>query len=81
MHAKFLIWKVALHMRRSPEVRNLASQEASLPSPMFEPEEFRKQMYCIEESTCVGTFLRPHGDSVPGELCPPRYAPVWLRQV
>jgi len=30
-------------------------------APMFEPEVFRKQMYCIEESTCdiVVTFLRP----------------------
>jgi len=28
--------------------------------PMFEPELFRKQMYCIEESACdiVGTFRR-----------------------
>jgi len=28
---------------------------------MFEPEVFRKQMYCIEESTCdiVGMFQRP----------------------
>jgi len=28
---------------------------------MFEPEVFRKQMYCIEESTCdiVGPFRRP----------------------
>jgi len=28
---------------------------------MFEPEVFRKQMYCVEESTCdiVGTFRRP----------------------
>jgi len=28
---------------------------------MFEPEVFRKQTYCIEESTCgiVGTFRRP----------------------
>jgi len=28
---------------------------------MFEIEIFRKQMHCIEESTCdmVGTFLRP----------------------
>jgi len=25
-------------------------QEASLAPPMFEPEVFRKQMYCIEES-------------------------------
>jgi len=40
---------------------------------MFEPEVFRKQMYCIEESTCniVGTIRRPHGDSAPGESCPP----------
>jgi len=57
---------------------------------MFEPEFYRKQIYCIEESTCdiVGTFRcsqqsfgapavirRPHNDSAPGELCPPRYAP------
>ena len=30
-------------------------------APMFEPEDFRKQMYCTEESTCdiVGTFRRP----------------------
>jgi len=29
--------------------------------PVFEPEIFRKQMYCFEESTCdiVGTFRRP----------------------
>jgi len=40
---------------------------------MFEPEVFRKQIYCIEESTCdiVGTFRLPHSDSVPGELCQP----------
>jgi len=42
-------------------------------APMFEPEDFRKQMYCIEESTCdiVCTFggladiRRPHSDSAP----------------
>jgi len=30
-------------------------------APMLEPEVFRKQMYCIEESTCdiVGNFRRP----------------------
>ena len=30
-------------------------------APMFEPEVFRKQIYCIEESSCdiVGTFRRP----------------------
>jgi len=30
-------------------------------APMFEPDVFRKQMYCIEENTCdiVWTFLRP----------------------
>jgi len=47
---------------------------------MFEPEFLRKQMYCIEESTCdiAGTFRRPHSDSAPEELCPPRYAPVYI---
>jgi len=30
-------------------------------APIFEPEVFQKQMYCIKESTCdiVGTFRRP----------------------
>jgi len=57
---------------------------------MFETEVFRKQIYCVEESTCdiFGTFIRPpqrfgapaviwrnHGGSAPGKLCP-RYAPV-----
>jgi len=45
---------------------------------MFEPEVFRKQTYCIEESTCdiIGlsappTVIRhPHSDSVPGNCAP-----------
>jgi len=42
-------------------------------APMFEPEIFRKQMYCIEESLCdiVETLWLHHSDSAPGELCPP----------
>jgi len=34
-------------------------------APMFEFEVFRKQMYCIEESTfsIVGTFWRPYSYS------------------
>jgi len=41
-------------------------------APVFEPEVFREQTHCIEESACdiVGTFRRPHGDSPPGKLCP-----------
>jgi len=37
--------------------------------PIFEPEVFRKQMYCIAEDTCdiVGIFWRPHSISVPPE--------------
>jgi len=53
---------------------------------MFEPA-FRKQMYCIEESTCdfVGTFRRStqsfgplRGDSAPGNcaLLPPLVMPL-----
>jgi len=36
-------------------------------APMFEPEVFRKQMCCIEESTCdtVGIFGAPRSDAVP----------------
>jgi len=50
-------------------------------APVFEFEVFRKQMYCIEESTCdiVGAFRRPHSNSAPGELSlpfpPSCYAP------
>ena len=51
-----------------------------LGGPMFELELFKKQMYCVEGSTCgiVGIFCplpvvirRLHSDSVPGEFCPP----------
>jgi len=45
---------------------------------MFEPEVYRKLMYCIEEITCdvFGIFgapaliQRPHSDTGEGELCP-----------
>jgi len=39
-------------------------------APMFEPEVFRKQIYCIEESTRdnIATFRHSRSDSVPGEL-------------
>jgi len=38
-------------------------------APMFEPEVFRKQMYCIEVCTCdiVGIFWRPRSISAPPE--------------
>jgi len=38
-------------------------------APIFEPEIFRKQMYCIEEDTCdiVGIFWRPHSISASQE--------------
>jgi len=47
---------------------------------MFEPELFRKQIHCIEETTCniSGTFRRPILTRRPGNcapLSPPRYAP------
>jgi len=42
-------------------------------TPMFEPKVFRKQMYCIEESTCdiVGSFRCPRIESAPRALCSP----------
>jgi len=45
---------------------------------MFETELFRKQMYCIEESTSdiFMTFRRPLNDLASWELRPPCYAPV-----
>ena len=48
-------------------------------APMFEPEVFRKYMYCIEESTCdiVGTFRRPPQCFGTRELCPHSLRP-WL---
>jgi len=41
-------------------------------APVLEPEIFRKQMYCIEESICgiVGTLRRPRSDSAPGNCFP-----------
>jgi len=60
-------------------------------APMFEPEVFRKQVYCIEESTCdiVRTFrLPPQLFGARGIMppFPPRYAsesvgpqPIYLR--
>ena len=49
-----------LHQGRN-EVRWRPGQEASFAPLMFEPEIFRRQMYCIEDSTwdIVGTFQRP----------------------
>ena len=53
--------------------------------PMLEPEVFRKQMCCVEESTCdiVGIFIRPpqwfgapYIDSAPGKLCAPLVTPL-----
>ena len=51
---------------------------------MFEPKVFRKEIYCIEESTSdiVGAFRRPHNDPAPGELCSPSLRPCahpWLQ--
>jgi len=39
----------------------LDGARVKLGAPVFEPEVFRKQMYCIEESTCdiFATFWRP----------------------
>ena len=71
-----LRWKIFLAYRQVADILVLVfssiqgrndsrwrpGQEASLaPAPMFETELFRKQMFCIEESTCdvVGTFRRP----------------------
>ena len=55
-------------------------------APMFEPEIFRKHMYCIEESTCEWRlFGAPCCQSAPPAVIPrlgncapfpPRYAPV-----
>ena len=46
-------------------------------APMFEPELFRKQIYCIEEiywrTFCPppAVIRCPHSDLSPGKLCPP----------
>jgi len=59
------------------EVRWRLGQEAIL-APPCSKQVFRKQMYCIEESTCdiVGTFWHPRSHSAPGELRSPCYAPA-----
>jgi len=48
-------------------------------APMFEPEIFRKQIYCIEECPCdiVGTFLRhPQSFGVPIVIQSPGIVPL-----
>ena len=41
-------------------------------APMFEPEVFRKQIYCVKDSTCdiVGAFRRPIVIRRPGNFAP-----------
>jgi len=48
-------------------------------APMFEFEVFRKQMYCIEESTCdiVGSFWRPPQSFGARGIVPPSLRP-WV---
>jgi len=51
-------------------------------APIFEPEVFRKQMYCTEQSILMTllAFRCPRSHSAPMELfplCPPRYAPAF----
>jgi len=91
---KIDIWPLTCWLRGTPhavynacrqvrnEVRWRPGKEGSL-APMFEPEVFRRQMNCIEESTCgsVGTFRRPHSDSATGEICPltPLFTPCLSR--
>jgi len=38
-------------------------------APIFEPEVFRKQMYCVEECTydILGIFRRPRNHSAPSQ--------------
>ena len=59
-----------------------------LGAPILEPEVFRKQMCCIEESTgdIAGIFRRPprsdfapHSDLAPGKLCAPLVAPLTVQ--
>jgi len=71
--------KCALDQERN-EVTWRPGQEAGLAPPVVEPEVFRKQIYCDEESTCdiVGTFRRPRSVSAPGELCPPSLRPCFV---
>jgi len=52
---------------------------------MFEPEVFRKHMFCIEDSTCdiVGSFRRPpQSFGARGIVSPPFITPLvsWLQK-
>jgi len=51
-------------------------------APVFQPEVFRKHMYCIEESTCniLGAFGAPCIDSAPGN-CSPLTPPCYARSI
>jgi len=46
-------------------------------TPLLETEVFRKQTYCVEESTCVivGTFLRPPQSFGARGIVPPSLRP------
>jgi len=56
-------------------------QRSKFGAPLCEPEVFRKQMYCIEESSLLVSLLELFGAPIvihrPGiaPLFPPRYAP------
>jgi len=60
-----------------------AQSRSEFGSPMFEPELFRKQFHCIEESTCdmCGTFRQPHSDSAPPPSLRPCVAVIHLQVV
>jgi len=62
-----------------------SGQETSLVPQWFEPKVFRKQMCCIEESTCdiVKTFRRPLRIRQPGHCgpSPTPYGPGGIKTV
>jgi len=72
-----------MRMTRDTTRLDSARGKSKFGATMFEPEVFRKQIYCIEESTCgiVGLFSAlhrdsaTHSDSGPGEFCPPSLRP------
>ena len=67
---------------RKPErhPRDVPRQETGLAPPMFEPEVFRKRMYCIERKYLrhCWDFSTPPCNSAPGALFPPLPFPHYV---
>jgi len=82
-HCRFIFYTTYLNVSRGVTRLYGAQGKKQVWRPMLEPEDFRKQIYCIEKSTCdiVGTFRRPPQSfgawGIPPRCDPACVAPVY----